>query len=102
MTSKEKRSKKFPILIIFGSFLSLVLGVIFMVNTYVETVDLKHGISELKLNLQRVESESILLKEKYFSIFEESEVNQFVSVKGLVNDEKPQYIEQSRWGLASH
>jgi hypothetical protein len=102
MTSKEKKIKKFPLLIILGSFASLVLGVIFLINTYAEAVDLKHGISELKLNLQKVESENILLKEKYFSLFEEAKVDQFASAKGLIKDEKPQYVEQSRWELASH
>lgn len=102
MTSKERRAKKFPIFIIFASFASLVFGVIFLINTYAETVDLKHGISEMKSNLQKVESENILLKERYFAIFEESKVAEFASVKGLVKDEKPQYVEQSRWELASH
>lgn len=102
MTSKEKKIKKLPFLIILGSFASLVFGVIFLINTYAEAVDLKHDISELKLNLQKVESENILLKEKYFSLFEEVKVEQFAGVKGLVKDEKPQYVEQSRWELASH
>ena len=102
MTSKEKKINKLPLLIILGSFLSLVFGVIFLINTYAETVDLKHGISELKSNLQKVESENILLKEKYFSLFEEVKVEQFASAKGLIKDEKPQYVEQARWDLASH
>jgi len=102
MTSKEKKINKLPLLIILGSFLSLVFGVIFLINTYAETVDLKHGISELKSNLQKVESENILLKEKYFSLFEEVKVEQFASAKGLIKDEKPQYVEQARWELASH
>ena len=36
------------------------------------------------------------------TLFEESKVNQFASAKGLTKDEKPQYVEQSRWELASH
>ncbi len=102
MTSKEKRIKKFPILVIFASFATLVFGVIFLINTYAETVNLKHGISELKSNLNKVESENILLKERYFALFEEAKVEQFANAKGLVRDEKPQYVEQSRWELASH
>lgn len=102
MTSKEKRIKKLPLLVILTSFASLVFGVIFLINTYAETVNLKHGIGELKSNLNKIESENIVLKEKYFSLFEEEKVEQFASSKGLVRNEKPQYVEQSRWELASH
>ena len=102
MTSKEKRIKRFPLLIILTSFVSAVFGVIFLINTYAGTVELKHGVADLKSNLQKIESENILLKERYFSLFEESKVNQFASAKGLTKDEKPQYVEQSRWELASH
>ncbi len=102
MTSKEKKFKKLPILIVLTSFLSLVFSVVFLISAYAGTVDLKHGITDLKSNLQKIEAENILLKEKHFSLFEESNVNEFALSKGLVRDEKPQYIEQSRWELASH
>lgn len=79
-----------------------ILGFIYVIILYNQTVDLKHSIADMKAETQKIEVQSADLKDQYFAIFDPAKVESTAKARGLVKENKPAYLESNTWALASH
>lgn len=96
----EKRNIANFLLIIFGAL--LLLGFIFLITAYNQMVNLRHGISDMRVETQKLGIQSAELKDQLFQTFDPSKVEILAKNRGLVKEKKPSYIETNQWALASH
>lgn len=83
----------------------LITGVIWLVLIYNQTVDVRHGISDTKSELQRLEIQNAEYKEKLFKVLDTASLLQIAKTNSFEQDTKPRYLEVSKdnqWALASH
>jgi hypothetical protein len=80
----------------------LLCGFIYLIIAYNQMVNLRHGISDMRAEMQRLGAESASLKDKLFETFDPSGVEALAKQQGLVREKKPSYLETDQWSLASH
>ncbi|MDO8504869.1 MAG: hypothetical protein Q7S36_03380 [Candidatus Liptonbacteria bacterium] len=80
----------------------LIFGIISIIAVYNQTINLKHGITDMKVEMRKIESESAGLNDRLFGIFDPKKVEEFAKERGLVKEAKPSYLEVTPWALASH
>ena len=97
---KEKRNSINLLLLLLTAF--LIFGIILIVGAYNKTVNLKHGIADMKAEMRKIETDSAGLKEQLFGIFEAQKVESLAKERGLVKETRPSYLEETPWALASH
>jgi len=96
----EKQNISNILLIIFGAL--LVFGFIYLIAVYNQMVNLRHGISDMRAETQKLGVQSAELKDQLFKIFDPSKVEALAKDRGLVKENKPSYLETNQWALASH
>lgn len=83
------------IVAVFAGALSLVYG-------YNRLVDIEHGIADMKIGRQKIETESALLRDEIFGLTDESRFASLAAARALVKDASPQYLTlDPQWSLAS-
>ncbi len=95
------RSEKNYKLIFIMLALTLALAMVGLILLYNRTVNLKHGIADMKSDIQGVGAETASLKERFFAIFDPQKVEELAKAQGLVKEKKPTYLEVNPWVLAS-
>lgn len=96
------KSEKHNTLLFIMLGLPLILAMLGLIMLYNQTVNLKHGITDLKADIQQVEADTATLKERFFAIFDPQKVVSLAKAQGLVKEAKPSYLEVNSWVLASH
>ena len=71
----------------------LVLATFWLVSLYNNSVNLSHGLKEMKLELQTVEAANAGFKEKIFTLVDPTSFESLATLKNLVQDKKPHYLE---------
>ena len=79
----------------------IIAGVIVLVMLYNKTVDLRHRISQTRLEIQRIETARAELDINILSGFDRERIAEFVAAHGLVEEKHPQYREVSQWEVTS-
>lgn len=98
------KSKKLNILSRLGLWfmvIPMMAGIIALIMLYNKTVDLRHRISQSKIESQRIETERAELDMDILSGFNRERVAEFVAAHGLIEEKHPQYREVSQWEVAS-
>lgn len=96
------KSEKHSTLLFIMLALPLILAILGLIVLYNQTVNLKHGITDLKTNVQQIGGDTAALKDRFFSIFDPQKVVSLAKAQGLVKEAKPSYLEVNSWVLASH
>lgn len=96
----EKQNISNILLIVLG--LVLVVGFIYLIVAYNQMVNLRHGISDMRADIQKFGAQSAELKDKLFQTFDPGKVEALAKERGLVKETKPSYLETNQWALASH
>lgn len=96
-----KSEKNSTLLYIALAFISISM-VVALIMVYNQTVNLKHGITDLKSGVQQVAAETASLKDKVFTMFDPQKVDTLAKEQGLIKEIRPNYLEVSPWVLASH
>lgn len=80
-----------------------VVASVWLVYLYNRAVNLKHGISEVQNEIERIQTENSELKEEIFVLLDSDKFREFAAERGLVQERDPRYFELDRkWSLASH
>ena len=80
----------------------LVSAIVGLIMLYNQSVNLKHSITDLKSDIQKVATETASLNDKVFSIFDPQKVDALAKGQGLVRETRPNYLQVNSWVLASH
>ncbi len=96
----EKQNISNILLIILGGL--LIFGFIYLIAVYNQLVNLRHGISDMRAETQKLGVQSAELKDQLFKIFDPGKVEALAKDRGLVKESKPNYLEANQWELASH
>lgn len=80
----------------------LISTIVAVIMLYNQTVNLKHGITDIKADVQRVAAETASFKDGVFSIFDPQKVGALAKKQGLIKESRPNYLEVNSWVLASH
>ena len=102
MTFVKEKKKNIVNLLLALLALPLIFAIISIIAVYNQTVNLKHGIVDMKTEIQKTETASAELKEKLFAIFDAQKVEMIVAERGLVKESNQHYLEVNTWVLASH
>ncbi len=85
------------IFILLGIF--TVLSSVSLVMLYNKTVNINHGLSQMKSELSDIQSQNLAVKSKIFNLINSSDPSSF---GGLVQEKNPEYIEvRPTWSFAS-
>lgn len=96
------RSEKHNTLLFTALVLILISTIVALIMLYNQTVNLKHGITDLTSNIQQVAADTASLKDGVFAIFDPQKVDALAKKEGLVRESRPSYLEVNSWVLASH
>jgi cell division protein FtsL len=96
------RSEKNSTLLFAALIFILISTIVALIMFYNQTVNLKHGITDLKTDIQQAAAETASLKDRVFGIFDPQKVDALAKEQGLVKETRPSYIEVNSWVLASH
>ncbi len=96
------KSEKHNTLLFTALAFLLISAIVALIMLYNQTVNLKHGITDLKSDVQTMAAETASLKDKVFAIFDPQKVDILAKGQGLVKETRPNYLEVNSWMLASH
>ena len=81
----------------------LALEIVFLVILSNQTVNLRHEILKMNLEIQRVENANVELKDKVFALFDNQSLEDFSAKHALVQEKKPEYLEvNQKWATVSY
>ncbi len=76
-------------------------GATWLVILYNNSVNFSHGLSEMKLEFQKVQAANAELKEKIFSVLGPLNSKDVAASHNLVQEKKPQFLEvNTQWSYA--
>lgn len=95
---KEKNTFMFVVTALFALLLG---GAVCLIVLYNRVVNLTYGVSTMKGEVQRIETETSELKGKLFALLDGNNLMEIAHEEGFVEERKPQYLEaQKPWGFA--
>lgn len=87
-------------IIFFGAL--LLVGVAVLIVIYNRTVEIEHGITELRKDFEQVQARNAELKDGFFKLFSNENVERVAREKHLIRDKEPQFMEvAATWDLNS-
>ena len=102
---QPKQQKNFYRIIMGMMCLLLLVGIVSLIVVYNRTVDLQHGVVDMKSKFDKAQTANAELKDQVFAVLDGNHLKAFAEERSLVKDQKPQYVESSprtEWALASH
>lgn len=91
----------FRILLII-SIIGLAGSVVALIIFYNQAVDFRHGITDMKAQLQSLQAGNAALKDKILTLLNDTNLKALVRSRGLVEERSPRYFEQTaQWAFAS-
>ena len=81
----------------------LALGIGYLVMLSNQTVNLRHEISKINLEIQKVQNENVEIKDRIFALFDNQSLADFSQTHALVQEKTPEYLEvNQKWATASY
>ncbi|MBI2034020.1 MAG: hypothetical protein HYT13_02900 [Candidatus Liptonbacteria bacterium] len=81
----------------------LALEIVYLVMLSNETVNLRHEISKINLEIQKVENDNVEIKDEIFSLFDNQSLADFSQTHALVQEKNPEYLEvNQKWAIVSY
>ena len=81
----------------------LAIGIVSLVMLSNQTVNLRHEISKINLEIQRAENDNIEIKDKIFALFDNQSLADFSQTRALVQEKNPEYLEvNQKWAIVSY
>ena len=81
----------------------LAIEIVFLVILSNQTVNLRHEISKINLEIQRVENDNVEIKDKIFALFNNQSLADFSQTRALVQEKNPEYLEvNQKWAIVSY
>jgi len=79
-----------------------ILEAVWLIKLSNSAVDLSHGLSAARTEIQKTESENAEMKNQLYSLFDKANLVKIASEKGLVEEKIPQYlITSNQWDFVS-
>ncbi|HUZ92403.1 MAG TPA: hypothetical protein VNG29_00185 [Candidatus Paceibacterota bacterium] len=79
-----------------------VAGVFWLVALYNASVNLDHGIADMKTELQSVQAQNAALQQRMFGVTSSDNLQHLAARDNLIEDNNPEYFEiHSQWSYAS-
>ena len=79
------------------------LEIVFLVKLSNQTVNLRHEMSKINLEIQNAQNENVEIKDKIFTLFNNQNLADFSQTHGLVQDKNPEYLEvNQKWAVVSY
>jgi len=98
----DKNNSSFLNKILIILVIGLFFGAIWLIILYNNSVNLNHGVSDAKAELQIVQSRNSGLKDKLLTLLNKNSSGDLVSKNNLVEDKNPQYFPlNQQWSYAS-
>lgn len=102
MTFVRKEKLNLANILLLAVIFPLIISIIYLIALYNQTVNLKHGIADMRAETQKLEASAAGYKDKVFALFDPGKVETLARERGLVKETKPAYLEVNQWALASH
>lgn len=81
----------------------LAIEIVSLVILSNQTVNLRHEISKINLEIQKVENDNVEIKDKIFALFNDQSLADFSQTRALVQEKNPEYLEvNQKWAAVSY
>ena len=81
----------------------LALEIVSLVILSNQTVNLRHEISKINLEIQKVENDNVEIEDKTFALFDNQNLADFSKTRALVQEKNPEYLEvNQKWAIVSY
>ncbi len=68
-----------------------------------QTVNLRHDISKINLEIQNIQNRNVEVKDKIFALFNNQNLAEFSETRKLVQEKNPEYLEANqKWAIVSY
>lgn len=91
----NKKNKTLRLAIRLG--LVSIMFLIFNVYVYSGTVDIKHEISEVSKNIEQMRADNADLKNEFYSITDQENLDLLAKERGLIKDKSPKWVFASQY-----
>ncbi len=90
-------------IVIVGLILFLGANLIVLITLNNHIVNLRHGISGMKIETQNLEAQNATMRNDLFATFDSGHLAQYASAYSLAQEKNPEYFHlDSQWSFASH
>ena len=81
----------------------LVFEVVSLVMLSNQTVNLRHEVLKMNLEIQRAENDNAGIKDKISALFNNQSLEDFLAKRALVQEKTPEYLEvNQKWAIVSY
>jgi len=102
MTSiQPNKEKKFSWGLIALLGMPLIFGVVFLIASYNQIVNLEHEIKTSRAEVQNIQAENAESKDKIFNLLSAQNIEFLAAERKLVKEKDPEYIQAHKWAVAS-
>lgn len=91
--NKKNRTARLAIRLGLVSILFLILNI----SVYSGTVDVKHEISEISKNVEQMRANNADLKNEFYSLTGQENLDRLAAERGLVKDKNPKWVFASQY-----